>query len=1329
MEAVSLKTLVSEEKLLIECPAGLTIGELIDVAKVPHDLRGYVVPLNHGLPIKDLDYVTRPGDRITFTILPQGRNAGMILAAVAMIALVVVAAVAAPYLAGFLATAGTPAFAAAQSAISLGITLVGSLLINALIPPPSVANTRSESVASPLQESATYSVTGQSNQAKKYGAIPRIYGRHRFFPNIAATPLIQNEGKTSRITTLYDFGYGDIKIQDLKIGDLPIDVIKPDLQTHTNTKTPSLRLVSKNVAYDQLSYRLEKDQQVVVRTKDNAISAAIDISFPRGLVRYDGSGNRVTATVSMEVFYRALGQTTWIRVQAAQFRGVGVNKETLVWSTAYVKNVTEWEEINYNGGDKKWTQVNIRVNSVLVNTRTYGLNQAPTTLKVGATDYRRGSSRDQSSPNTKTTVVKYELQTGTPSVSLSTILSEATGQPITCAVNIPFPKAGVYEISVIRKSDISDSNTLYNEAYLTLIKSFKSGDIIKLDKPQTLLEMSVVASDKISGVVQNLSATCISRLRWHDGTSWQEPTETRNPVWIVLDILTGDANKTPLSDDQLDIESWIELAAICDEEVTTTVNGITTTQPRYMCDVVIDFRTTVQEIVSSILSMCRAQLVIKQSGKYGVLIDGEQTIPRQVFTPANSWGFSGVRTFTDKPHALRAKFIDPNLAWQTTEFNVYADGYDETNATNFEDLQTFGITTYAQAYRYARYMLAQGMYRSEVFSLKTDVENLAVQRGDLVNVAHDVPKVGGTYARVKSISGAQVTLSQDILGNAQSYTVRLNDGSIRSGAITGTVSAATHTLDNTDGIETGDLIVVGETDRVVGSYLVLDITPGAELTAELSLVPYAPEIYETEQLPVPEYFSPTRGRALEFFSIAPEVIYVSGLSATHEITYVDRKPIVRVSINWTTTGEDISQHTITITPEGTPSFDLAPTQDQMQQWEIDLLASPELAGQPVTITVTPYTRLDVAGTGQTIDFIIPSDTEAPSAPDRFGLNVQSEQISLFWIPGIEEDIESYELRYSPDAENGIWENSQKLANVGWQQTRVTVGARTGTYMIRAIDTSGNYSPVSYQRTTVSTLPNINIIEEINDRDAVPTAWPGIKNGLELIGGNLVSTGSFGSVDADGFYQNGSLLDLGEVYEARVSSLIEAYGLIKDNLLVNWPSLASVPYMATVSTEKWDAWLEVSTSNAQAFMSSWSTLSSISSIVSSNITWSEWRPVNVGDFTGQLFRFRIRTASFDPDIKVVVTSGLIKVDMPDRIWAANDLTVPTTGLTVNYDPPFRAPPVLAVTVDGNTNRLIPEISNRSAASFDVVLKTSAGVATAGTIDVMARGYGRMATTAI
>ena len=1318
--AVSLKTLTNDERLLINCPAGLTIGELMDEAKVPLDLRGYILPLNHGLPIRDLAYVTRPGDRITFCVMPQGKGGGQILGAIAMIALAVVA----PYLGGLAAGAllGTTTGAAytfASSAIALGITMIGSLLVSALVPPPSVANTKSDSVASPLQESPTYSVTGQSNQARKYAPIPRIYGRHRFYPNLASTPLIDNEGKTSRITALYDFGYGDITVQDLKIGELPFGTIAPDVRIHQNQKTPPLQLVSKSVSYDQLQYKLDKDVPVTVRTKDKSISATIDLNFPRGLVRYDQSGGRVVATAAFEVYYRKLGDPTWTRVSASQFRGLDVNVERVVWSTAYTNGVTEWMETTFQGGSNKWQDVEIRRDGAYLGRWVYGIGGTPQELNIGGVQYRKGSARDSVTVNAKASYTKYELQWATPVNTESTVLSAATGQSITCAVHITFPTPGVYEIQVVRKNDISLTNTLYNETFLTLIKSFRSGDVIKLDQPHTMLEMSVVASDKISGAVQNLSAICISRLRWHDGTSWKTPEETRNPVWIALDILTGAANKTPLRDDQLDMPSWLKLAAICDQQVTTTVNGVTTTQARYMCDVVIDFRTTVQEAISSILSGCRAQMIITASGKYGVLIDAEQTVPRQVFTPANSWGFGGNRSFTDKPHAFRVKFTDPDLAWQTAEFNVYNDGYDETNSTNFEDLTTFGITTYAQAYRFGRYMMAQGIHRSEIFSIKTDVENLAVQRGELVHVAHDVPKVGGMYARVKGITGSQIVIDQQVAFVVTSYTVRLSDGTIRSGAITSTVDGSTFDLDNVTGIETGDLIVVGETDRVVGKYLVFEISPGVDLTADISLVPYVPAIYKADEGPIPNW-DPQFGK-----DVFKSDLVAHDLKAAYVITYVDRRPIGKLDLSWITDGFNLGTHQISVKVPGMAEFQIEGTAEQSKQWLIDLLARPDLAGKQATITVTPVSKTGLFGKPATASLNLDKDTTAPKPPAHFGLNVQSEVVMLFWQAEDDPDIDYYDIRFTPNVLTPAWDSSQHLARVGYLETRTSAGARTGTYMIRAVDTSGNKSTIEQRRTTVEVLPNINVIEIVNDRDAMPASWPGSLSGLVKDGNTLISGGAWGSVIPNGVYGVSKVVDLGDIDETRVSSMIEAYGASYDDFMSSWNPLSSVIPLAKASADTWDAWLEVSVSSSQTFMKDWvPNLAAVNPIGSAGgAVWSEWRPVNVGDFTGRLFKFRIVTRSYDPNVKVVVKSGAIHVDMPDRIWSISDVDIPPAGLTINYDPAFRATPTLAVTIDGNVDYLVAEITNKNARSFDLVLKNNSGIAKAGKVDVMAKGYGR------
>jgi hypothetical protein len=261
-----------------------------------------------------------------------------------------------------------------------------------------------------------------------------------------------------------------------------------------------------------------------------------------------------------------------------------------------------------------------------------------------------------------------------------------------------------------------------------------------------MLEMRILATEKISGTVQNLNAICTSILRTtKDGVTFTTEA-TRNPAWIALDILTGDANPKPLKDAQIDMQTFIKLADFCDKH-------------KYYADFVVDYKTTVQELLTSVLSVAHASLLLTTSGKYGVLIDEEKTVPRQLITPANSWGFSGSRVFPDRPHALIVSFINgwdakvgsgdtPSVTWQKDERIVYADGYDETNATVFENLGTFGITDSDQAWRFGRYMLAQGIHRSETFTVTMDIEHLVVQRGDLVHVAHDVPKIGGMSTRV-----------------------------------------------------------------------------------------------------------------------------------------------------------------------------------------------------------------------------------------------------------------------------------------------------------------------------------------------------------------------------------------------------------------------------------------------------------------------------------------------------------------------------------------------------------------------------------------------------
>ena len=90
------------------------------------------------------------------------------------------------------------------------------MLVSAMVPPPSI-NTSSQE-----QESNAYSINGQSNSARPYQPVAKLYGRHRIFPALGSTPHIQNIGSMSTIQTLYDFGLGNVELSDMRIGDTPV---------------------------------------------------------------------------------------------------------------------------------------------------------------------------------------------------------------------------------------------------------------------------------------------------------------------------------------------------------------------------------------------------------------------------------------------------------------------------------------------------------------------------------------------------------------------------------------------------------------------------------------------------------------------------------------------------------------------------------------------------------------------------------------------------------------------------------------------------------------------------------------------------------------------------------------------------------------------------------------------------------------------------------------------------------------------------------------------------------------------------------------------------
>jgi hypothetical protein len=131
-----------------------------------------------------------------------------------------------------------------------------------------------------------------------------------------------------------------------------------------------------------------------------------------------------------------------------------------------------------------------------------------------------------------------------------------------------------------------------------------------------------------------------------------------------------------------------------------------------------------------------------------------------IFTPRNSWGFSGTKSFSKIPHALRCNFINEDEDYQQDERIVYSGAYTAETATEFETMNLEGITDAEHVFKIGKYFLNAAALRPEVFELKSDPESFPCTRGDRVEVVSDVALIGMGCGRISGYDtniGGQIT--------------------------------------------------------------------------------------------------------------------------------------------------------------------------------------------------------------------------------------------------------------------------------------------------------------------------------------------------------------------------------------------------------------------------------------------------------------------------------------------------------------------------------------------------------------------------------------------
>lgn len=306
---------------VVAVQAGRTIAQILDdvlagdepVATLRVEIGGREVP-------RALWGRVRPkaGTQIAATVMPAGGDSGKKwLRAVLMVVVMVVAwyAVSAMAGAGYFAAGST-----AAANWTAGIYMLGSMAVNALVPPPKPKIEAGEGAIA-----RQFALTGTSNQVNQYGVIPLVIGEMRYYPPHAALPYTEEVAGAKYLRMMLDLGFGDFDVSDIRIGETPIASFEG--VEYEITKTPTL--YTDDIFEEQVGAALNDGMTVIRTTQVQADEIGVVIDF-QGLFGATSKGKIVQAVAAITFEYRAVGATTWLSAP------IGTGRQ-LNWSAGQVK--------------------------------------------------------------------------------------------------------------------------------------------------------------------------------------------------------------------------------------------------------------------------------------------------------------------------------------------------------------------------------------------------------------------------------------------------------------------------------------------------------------------------------------------------------------------------------------------------------------------------------------------------------------------------------------------------------------------------------------------------------------------------------------------------------------------------------------------------------------------------------------------------------------------------------------------------------------------------------------------------------------------------------
>ena len=385
-----------------------------------------------------------------------------------------------------------------------------------------------------------------------------------------------------------------------------------------------------------------------------------------------------------------------------------------------------------------------------------------------------------------------------------------------------------------------------------------------------------------------------------------------------------------------------------------------------------------------------------------------------------------------------------------------------------------------------------------------------------------------------------------------------------------------------------------------------------------------------------------------------------------------------------------------------------------------------ISGDNYTVRVKAINSLGVESTNVTATRDIVGEIDPPSSVTDFAINIVGSDAHLSWESIPDADLNYYVINFTTETVNPEWQNSFTLVSrVSRPATSITVPARTGSYLIKAVDKLGNFSSNEAIITT-----NIISIGDFQNADTA-TEHPdftGVKNNTVAVDNTLIldtieqfddnTTDNFDDITARNFdggttndnvvssgtYEFANLIDLGSIQTARLTGNITQTATDRDRLFDNILGL----FDDQASNFDGD-----DSANASSHLEI--------AVSDDNVSYTSFRNFNVGDYSGRYFKFRLFMESLNNSATPIVSQLSVTADMPQRLLSENDVVSGAGTKSITFSPVFISTPAIGVSAQGLATGDFYEITSKSTSGFDITFKNSGGTAISKTFDYIAKGY--------